>query len=434
MAVPIYSVGTATLTAGSAAMVGQGTLWLGNVRPYDMVIGNDGKINLVLTVNSNTSITLLFNWGGTTQTAQPYRILYTADDPFTQTLVRQVMQTLAASALIALGGLTPTPRQGVYFDQTSAAALFSLTDAGRALLDDADAPAQLTTLGFSAYFKTLVAAASSSALQPLLGVREVPTTSRTYFVRPDGNDAINNGLTNTAGGAFQTLQKAWNTLAGLDLAAQAGFIVVADGTYAPLNMTTMPIGGTGITITGNTTTPANCHISTTGTCIQINAPLPCPMTITGFKMTFAGASQSAIKINAPGTVTCSNINLAGGSTGFSGAYYAGERGSRIIIIALGQVVSGSMSCFCQTNGGVIQFAGNFAAAPIVLTGTPAWSWVGVLANSGGVLEANGVVFSGTATGQRYAAQAGGGINTSGGGASYFPGNVAGTVSSGGWYA
>ncbi|MBZ9984921.1 hypothetical protein LB521_27695 [Mesorhizobium sp. BR-1-1-8] len=173
MAVPIYSVGTATLTAGSNAMVGQGTLWVGSVRPYDMVIGQDGSVNLVLSVEDNTHITLLFNWGGATQTAQAYRILYTADDPFTQTLVRQVMQSLAASALVALGGLTAAARQGVYFDATSTAALFDLSDAGRALLDDADASAMLTTLGFSDFLKTLVNDADAATARGTLGLAAV---------------------------------------------------------------------------------------------------------------------------------------------------------------------------------------------------------------------------------------------------------------------
>ncbi|MBZ9973520.1 hypothetical protein LB517_28220 [Mesorhizobium sp. BR1-1-12] len=173
MAVPIYSVGTATLTAGSNAMVGQGTLWVGNVRPYDMVIGQDGSVDLVLSVVDNTHITLLFNWGGATQTAQAYRILYTADDPFTQTLVRQVMQSLAASALVALGGLTAAARQGVYFDATSTAALFDLSDAGRALVDDADASAMLTTLGFSDFLKTLINDADAATARGTLGLAAV---------------------------------------------------------------------------------------------------------------------------------------------------------------------------------------------------------------------------------------------------------------------
>ncbi|TPL36758.1 hypothetical protein [Mesorhizobium sp. B2-4-8] len=169
MAVPIYSVGTATLTAGSNAMVGQGTLWVGNVRPYDMVIGQGGSVDLVLSVVDNTHITLLFNWGGTTQTAQAYRILYTADDPFTQTLVRQVMQSLAASALVALGGLTAAARQGVYFDATSTAALFDLSDAGRALLAAADADGQLSELGFSAFMKGMIDDADAATALDTLG-------------------------------------------------------------------------------------------------------------------------------------------------------------------------------------------------------------------------------------------------------------------------
>ncbi|TPN16253.1 hypothetical protein FJ973_06050 [Mesorhizobium sp. B2-1-3] len=167
MAVPFYDVGTATLTAGSTAMVGQGTLWIGNVRPYDMVIGNDGKVNYVLTVVDNTHITLAWGWGGATQAALKYFIGYTADDPFTQTLVRQVMQALAASALVALGGLTAAARQGVYFDATSTAALFDLSDAGRALLAAADADSQLSELGFSTFAKTLVNADASAALDTL---------------------------------------------------------------------------------------------------------------------------------------------------------------------------------------------------------------------------------------------------------------------------
>jgi hypothetical protein len=46
-----------------------------------------------------------------------------------------------------LSGLTQAADKGVYFDTSSSAATFDLTAAGRALLDDADASAQRTTLG-----------------------------------------------------------------------------------------------------------------------------------------------------------------------------------------------------------------------------------------------------------------------------------------------
>ncbi len=147
MAMPLYNVGTATLTNGSTAMVGQGTLWLGNVRPGDQVVSYTGQTAIVGTVNSNTSITLARAFRGTSQTAQAYEILYTPDDPFTQQLAREVLQGISASALVKLGGVTPAARKLVRFDAAANAALSDLSDFALTLLDDANGPAMYGTLG-----------------------------------------------------------------------------------------------------------------------------------------------------------------------------------------------------------------------------------------------------------------------------------------------
>jgi len=147
MATPLYNVGTATLTAGSTAMVGQGTLWLGNVRPGDQVVSYTGQTAIVGTVNSNTSITLLRAYRGTSQTAQAYEILYTPDDPFTQQLAREVLQGISASALVKLGGVTPAARKLVHFDAAANAALSDLSDFALSLLDEPDGAGIYGALG-----------------------------------------------------------------------------------------------------------------------------------------------------------------------------------------------------------------------------------------------------------------------------------------------
>ncbi|HET7255623.1 MAG TPA: hypothetical protein VFJ46_17840 [Xanthobacteraceae bacterium] len=56
-----------------------------------------------------------------------------------------------------------------YYTGPNAVVLADFTAAGRALLDDADASAQLTTLGFSAFIKTLVDDADAATARATLG-------------------------------------------------------------------------------------------------------------------------------------------------------------------------------------------------------------------------------------------------------------------------
>lgn len=60
--------------------------------------------------------------------------------------------------------------------------------------------------------------------------RERLTGARNYYVRTDGNDA-NDGLDNTSGRAFATIQKALDVVGGLDLDIYTATIWVNDGTY-----------------------------------------------------------------------------------------------------------------------------------------------------------------------------------------------------------
>lgn len=155
MTTPYYNVGTASLTAGSTAMVGQGTLWLGNVRPGDMVASYYGETAIVGTVNSNTSITLTRTFRGASVVAGAYEIIYTSDDVYAQALGRQVLQSISGSALVGLGGVAPAARKLPYFDSSAAAALTGLSDFARTLLDDATAADACTTLGIASFDETM---------------------------------------------------------------------------------------------------------------------------------------------------------------------------------------------------------------------------------------------------------------------------------------
>jgi hypothetical protein len=69
-----YRTGTVAVTNGSATLTGTGTAWIANVKVGDAVHLPDARVYEVLTVNSNTSITLRTNYLGSTASAQIYAI------------------------------------------------------------------------------------------------------------------------------------------------------------------------------------------------------------------------------------------------------------------------------------------------------------------------------------------------------------------------
>ena len=89
------------------------------------------------------------------------------------TAVKWVDLTGAAAALDAtlttIGNLTGAANKMIYFTGVDVAALADLTAAGRALLDDANADAQLTTLGGTTVGKALFIAATAAAARSAAG-------------------------------------------------------------------------------------------------------------------------------------------------------------------------------------------------------------------------------------------------------------------------
>lgn len=92
------------------------------------------------------------------------------DANFSASMATALGNKQAAHAnLTAFAGLALVANKLAYANGAGTLTLADFTAAGRALLDDADASAQLTTLGLSAYFKTLVAGADAATVLALLG-------------------------------------------------------------------------------------------------------------------------------------------------------------------------------------------------------------------------------------------------------------------------
>lgn len=259
------------------------------------------------------------------------------------------------------------------------------------------------------------------------GGREVLSANRTYYVRADGSDS-NNGLANTSGGAFLTIQKAIDVAVALDLSIYAITIQVADGTYTGANILKPYIGVGPITINGNNTTPTNVVISTTSaTCFYATDSLR--WLITNLKMT-AATSGGAIQTNGNSMVQISGVDFGASVS----SHMTALTGSSITAHG-NYTVSGGSSA-----GGHAYATGcskiSTIGITVTLSGTPSihesWVWCD---RGLGYFDMFGMTFSGTgATGKRYIINMGGVCFINGGGANYFPGSIAGTTATGGQYA
>lgn len=111
----VYKDGTATVAAGSKAVTGQGTMFVNTILPGDFFGTHAGFPNRVETVNSNTSLTLAYNWQGPAQTASAYEIMYQGDNARMTETTRQMLEQLRGGNVIALAGLVGAADQVPYF-------------------------------------------------------------------------------------------------------------------------------------------------------------------------------------------------------------------------------------------------------------------------------------------------------------------------------
>jgi hypothetical protein len=249
--------------------------------------------------------------------------------------------------------------------------------------------------------------------------------ARTLYVRTDGND-LNDGSADDAAHAFLTFQAAVNAYQLLDCRGFSVTIQFADGTYTAGATIASRVGGGNLNITGNTTTPGNCIISTTSAnCITVNGhPGNSYITVSGFKLQTT-TSGSCIIVAGGSIFRYSAIEF-----GACAGYHIDVESASTVQCLGDYAISGGAVAHVlgQLNG---LFYNGVAAITITITNTPAFTYFAFAYRLGSVRFTSTVwTFSGSATGSYYRAAINGVVETGNLGAS-LPGNAAGSTATGG---
>lgn len=256
------------------------------------------------------------------------------------------------------------------------------------------------------------------------GGREALSSNRTYYVRTDGSDS-NDGLANTSGGAFLTIQKAIDVVSStLDISAGVTVTIqVADGTYTGTNVLYDTVGPGSVIIRGNNTTPSNVVISTTSAdCFTCSGGKS--WSVLDLKVTTATSGWGLSSLYG-GVLKFGNLDFGTCATGHVLAAFSGQ-----VFANSDYQISGASSYHLFLDRfGYVEVSGK----TITITGTPAFS--SVFARASGLSEVfiDSCAFSGSATGKRYDILSNSVIATGGAATTYLPGSVAGTTATGGQY-
>lgn len=295
-----------------------------------------------------------------------------------------------------------------------------LTTKGDIFTHDGSNPYRLPVGGNG---RALVASSAAAAGLIWVNMREALTGNLSLYVRKDGNDA-NNGLTNSAGGAFLTLARARAEILRLDL---SGFVVtvwIGNGTYteAGISFTTPFLGGSATfrSMSGN---PADVTFAGTFNCF--NMASACTLIVQD--MTLApSAGMSLIADGAGARINFANVIFAGVG---AGQYHMRILYGGIINTFGNYTIAGGAARHISLETSAIFGS---SGATVTLTGTPAFSGEFILCNAVCAAVLFSVTFTGAATGKRYTLIGNSVLNSFGAGSAstYFPGNSNGTTASG----
>lgn len=260
---------------------------------------------------------------------------------------------------------------------------------------------------------------------PTAVVRERITANRTYYVATTGSDS-NDGL--TLGAAFLTIQKAMDVAATIDFNGFTITVAIANGTYIGNITVPVTVGQKlpqNLLIQGNTSTPTSVVLAgTIGFTAMLLAAGGARCRVVGCQIAGNVGNVYGVEVQPGGIIEWGNCDF--GSNLFIHLYANGG----FLSVASGYTISGGGYAHYNAEAG-----GYLAMSNQTVTASGSPSFFGAFALVGyiGYMRSQGATFSGTVTGKRYDAGGNGVFNTGGGGASYFPGNAAGSTATGGLY-
>ncbi len=275
------------------------------------------------------------------------------------------------------------------------------------------------------------------AIQALAGII-VPGGQLTLYIATTGSDS-NPG---TSAEPFLTIAGAVAALAKYNLLGLTVTLSIGAGSFA------------GYTFNGIKTP---CVINLTGAGHAVT-------TLVGAGGVFGATNSNAVGAQYGAQITVSGMTLT--ATGTGGDYkpsgqclsaavggritigsdivFGSSQGSHIYTQASGSIATQGLASttgqgYTITGGAQTHIScqdGGYVTvvdAPIILSGTPAFSVAFAFCSTGAQIGIWGNTFTGSATGTKYILSANAVINTEGAASSYLPGSVAGTTASGGQY-